>query len=162
MPATSIAAPTKYTDRGTTDYVWMTTCANYLSPTRAEINGGTSLKLVVADAAGWSMSSAQTKTPNLADRFTTSIPGPVDADDSTLTVYSSKTGTDAGTLTPQDAAGFMAVMHGGDVAGQKMDIWPVTVASVSRAMAIKGDAANMKIITYSPSSVPAMNVTIPA
>lgn len=162
MPATSIAAPTKYTDRGVTDYVWLTTCANYLSPTRAEINAGTSLKLVVADASGWSVTSNQVETPNLSTRFTSKIPGSIAADDSSLTVYSSKTGTDAGTLCPQDAVGFVLVMHGGDVAGQKMDVWPVTVSSVSRLMSIMGDAANKKVITFSPSDVPATNVTIPA
>lgn len=162
MPATSIAAPTKYTDRGVTDYVWMTTCANYLSPTRSEINAGTSLKLVVNDASGWNVNSEQIDTPNLADRFTTKIPGAISAEDSSLTVYSSKTGTDAGTLMPQDSSGYVLVLHGGDVAGQKMDVWPVTVASVSRQMAIAGDAANVKVITFSPTSVPAINVTIPA
>lgn len=162
MPATSIAAPTKYTDRGTTDYVWVVTIANYLAPTRAEINSGTSLKAVVADSSGWSQTSEQIETPVLAERFTTKIPGAISAEDSSLTVLSSKTGTDAGTLMPQDATGNIIIMHGGDVAGQKMDVWPVTVSSVSRQMSIQGDAANMKVITYSPTAVPATNVTIPA
>lgn len=162
MPATSIAAPTKYTDRGLSDYVWVVAIANYLAPTRAEINAGTSLKAVVSDASGFSVTSEQIETPVLAERFTTKIPGAITAEDSTLTVMSSKTGTDAGTLMPQDSVGFILVMHGGDVAGQKMDVWPVTVSSVSRQMSIQGDAANMKVVTFSPTAVPAVNVTIPA
>lgn len=162
MPAPAISTPTKYTARGSTDFYWLTATANYLSPTRAELNAGTSLKNVINASSGWSVTTGQIDVPVLADRFTATIPGAITAEASTLTVVASKTGTDARQLMPRDAAGFIVILHGGDVAGQKMDIWPVTVGSVSKQISVGGDAADMLVFSFSPTNVPASDVTIPA
>jgi hypothetical protein len=97
----------------------------------------------------------------MANRFTSKIPGAITAEDSSLTMYASKTGADARTVMPQDAVGNIVLLFGGDTAGNKMDVWPVTVASVSKQISVQGGDADTLQISFSPTNVPAQNVTIP-
>lgn len=161
MAAPAITASTRYTSRGTTKIYWVVTIANYLLPTRAELNAGTDLSPQLTDSSGWSVKANQIPTPDLASRFTTSVPGEITAEDSSLTMYASKNGVDARTLMPQDTVGNIVLLYGGDTAGNKMDVWPVTVASVSKQISVDGSKADTLMISYSPSNVPASSVTIP-
>jgi hypothetical protein len=77
-------------------------------------------------------------------------------------MYASKTGVDARQLMQQDFPGFIVILYGGDVPGQKMDVWPVTVSSVSKQISFGGDAPDTLVFAFSPSAVPASTVTIPA
>jgi hypothetical protein len=162
MPATTIAAATRFSSRGFTVIYWLPACANIASPTRAELNAGTNLSSQVMDGSGWTVSSEQIDAPDMATRFTSKIAGSISAEDSSLTMYASKTGVDARQLMPQDTAGFIVILYGGDVAGQKMDVWPVTVASVAKQISFQGDAPDTLVFSYSPTAVPASTVTIPA
>jgi hypothetical protein len=162
MPAPAITAATRFSSRGFTKIYWLTATANYLSPSRAELNAGTDLSPQIMDGSGWTVSSEQIDAPDMATRFTSKIPGSIAAEDSSLTMYASKNGVDARSLMPQDTAGYIALLYGGDVAGYKMDVWPVTVASVAKAISFQGDAPDTLVITYSPSAVPAQNVAVPA
>lgn len=161
MPAPAITAATRYTSRGFTKIYWVVTISNYLSPSRAELNAGTDLSPQLMDGSGWTASSEQIDAPDMATRFTSKIAGAITAEDSSLTMYASKNGVDARQLMPQDAAGFIVLLYGGDTTGNKMDVWPVTVSSVAKQISFQGDAPDTLVITYSPSSVPASNVTIP-
>lgn len=162
MAAPAITASVRYTSRGTTKFYWVGTIANYTSPSRAELNAGTDLSPQVADATGWTVSSEQIQTPDLATRFTSAIPGAITAEASSITLYASKSGNDARVLMPQDQTGYIVILYGGDVATQKMNVWPVTVSSVAIQTSVQGDAADTLMITYAPTSVPAQNVSIPA
>lgn len=162
MPAPAISAATRYSSRGTARWLWVVTIANYLSPSRAEINAGTDLSTEVMDSSGFGLESEQIDTPDVASRFTKKIPGPINAEDSTLTMYQSVTGTDARQLMPQDTAGHVVIMPGGDVATRKMHIWPVRVASVKYQYSSDGSDADTMVFTFSPTNVPAENVAIPA
>lgn len=161
MPAPAITASTRYTSRGFTKIYWVVTISNYLSPSRAELNAGTDLSPQLMDASGWTVSSEQIDAPDMATRFTSRIPGAITAEDSSLTMYASKNGVDARALMPQDAAGFIVILFGGDIASNKMDVWPVSVASVAKQLSVQGDAPDTLVISYSPTNVPAQNVTIP-
>lgn len=162
MPSTPIAAITKYTARGSSAACWLPACANIASPTRAEINAGTDLSGQVADASGWSVSSSQIETPDLATRYTSTIPGVISADDSSLTMYADLEGVDAGVLMARDTVGFIAWFDGGDVPGNKCRIFPVTVSSVSHQTSVDGSAADTLMFSYAITSEPAENVTVPA
>jgi hypothetical protein len=161
MPAPAITASTRYTSRGTTKIYWVATIANYNSPSRAELNAGTDLTPQLMDSSGWSVKSNQIDTPDASTRFTSKIPGAIDAADSSLTMYASKNGVDARSLMPQDATGNIVILFGGDTTGNKMDVWPVTVASVSKNIELGGDKADTLVISYSPTAVPAQSVAIP-
>lgn len=161
MAAPAISAATRYTSRGTAKWYWVVTISNYLSPTVGELNAGTDLTSEVMDSSGFGLESDQIDTPDVSSRFTKKIPGPINAEDSTLTMYQSVNGTDGRQLMPQDTAGFIVIFPGGNVTGRKMHVWPTRVASVKYQYSSDGSDADTMVFTYSPTNVPAENVTVP-
>jgi len=163
MPATNISAATRFTSRGSTVIYWLTAIASPTTAvTRAELNAGTNLSPQIMDGSGFTVSSEQIDAPDMATRFTSKIAGSITAEDSSLTMYASKTGVDARQLMAQDTPGFIVILYGGDVAGQKMDVWPVTVSSVAKQISFGGDAPDTLVFSYSPTSVPTSTLAIPA
>jgi hypothetical protein len=161
MPAPAITAATRYTSRGTSKVYFVASITIKSAPTRAELDAGTDLTPQIADASGWSVSSAQIETPDMATRYTPTIPGVISADDSSLTFYMSKNGVDARALMPRDATGFIVTLDGGDIAGNKMDVFPVTVTSLSKQRSVQGSDADTLMISYSITSEPAENISVP-
>lgn len=162
MPATPIAAVNRYWPVGTTKWLFVATIANYLTAvTRAEINAGTDLSGEVADINGWSVTSNQIDTPDVNSRFRSKIPGAIEAEDSSLTFYADPSGSDARTLLPRDAVGYIIRMDGGDVAGRKMSVFPVKVASQNKMMSMDEEAGRIEI-NFTITRVPAEDLTIPA
>lgn len=163
MPATAIAAVSRYWPVGTTKWVFATSVASYLSPgpTRAEINAGTDISGEVADISGFTVSSNQIDTPDVNSRFRSKIPGPIEAEDSSLTLYADPSGVDARALFPRDVTGFIIRMDGGDVAGRKMSVFPVKVASQNKLMGTDEEAARIEI-SFTITRIPAEDLTIPA
>jgi hypothetical protein len=162
MAAPAITASTRYTSRGSTKCYWVATISSKAAPTRSELNAGTDLSPQLMDAEGWSVESEQIETPDLATRYTSTIPGSITAEDSSLTMYASKNGVDARALLPRDAVGFIVWLDGGDVAANKMDVFPVTVSSVSKQRSASGEDADTLVISFAITSEPAENVAVPA
>jgi hypothetical protein len=77
-------------------------------------------------------------------------------------MYASKNGTDARALMPRDAVGYVVWLDGGDVASNRMDVFPVTVSSVSKQRSASGEDADTLVFAYAITSEPAENVSIPA
>lgn len=162
MPATPIAPVTRYWPVGTTQWLWVPTIANYkVAVTRSEINAGTNLSGEVADIDGWTVSSNQIDTPDVNSRFRSKIPGPIEAEDSSLTIYADPSGTDVRQLLPRDTAGYIVRMDGGDVAGRKMSVFPVKVASQNKLMGTDEEAGRIEI-AFTITAIPAEDLTIPA
>lgn len=169
MPAPAITASQRYTSRGTTRIYFLTTVASYTTAvTRLELNAGVDLTTQIMDSSGWTVSSDQLDAPDMATRFTSKIPGPITAEDSSLTMYASKNGFDAratfssGSSGTNATSGYIVLLFGGDVAANKMDVWPVTVSSVAKQMSVQGDAPDTLVISFSPTAEPAQNLAIPA
>jgi hypothetical protein len=162
MSATPISAITKYTSRGSTRVVWCTTVANPAAVLRSEINAGTDLSGELADASGWSVKSNQIDTPDLQSRYTSTIPGVISADDSSITMYMSKDGVDARALMPRDEVGYIIWMDGGDVAANLCDVFPVTVSAVSKMRQVDGSKADTVMFSFAITSEPSENVAVPA
>jgi hypothetical protein len=159
----------RYTSRGTTRINFLTAIASYTTAvTRAEINAGVDLTPQIMDSSGWSVSSDQIDAPDMSTRFTSKIAGAISADDSSLTMYASKTGVDAratftsGSSVTPATSGFIVILFGGDVAGNKMDVWPVTVSSVAKQISVQGSDPDTLVITFAPTGEPASNLVIPA
>lgn len=161
MAAPAITASTRYTARGQTKTYWVVTIANPASPTRGELNAGTDLTPQIADAKGWSVKTNMIDTPDMANRYTSTIPGVISADDSSLTMYLSKNGVDARALMPQDAVGYIVWLDGGDIAANKMDVFPVTVASHSKQRNADGGNADTLMLSYAITSAPSTNIAVP-
>jgi hypothetical protein len=161
MPAPAITASTRYTARGSTVVYWVVTIASQASPSRAELNAGTNLAPQMADAKGWSVKTNMVDAPDMSTRYTPTIPGAISADDSSLTMYMSKNGVDARALMPQDAVGFIVWLDGGDTAANKMDVFPVTVASHSKQRNADGANADTLMIAYAITALPSLNIAVP-
>lgn len=162
MAATPITAYARYFNVGVSKVIWIVTIAAYATAvTRAEINAGTDLTRQVAAHEGWSVASNQIQTPDYDARFVSSIPGRIEAEDSTLTLYSAVTGVDSRSLMPRDATGFIVWMDGGDVPTRLMDVFPATVRAVA-PMRSGSDEAARNQHQYSITNQPASNLVIPA
>ncbi|WP_327047293.1 hypothetical protein OG320_05210 [Microbispora sp. NBC_01189] len=160
MPATPIAQETRFFNPETSKLYWVPSIANKLSPTRSELNAGTDLSRAVADVNGWQVSSEMIDVPDMGSRFVSKIPGRISANDSSITYYMDRAGIDARTVMPRDATGWMVWLDGGDVAGRKMDVFPVTVSSHGKSRSVGSEPARITI-QYAITGEPAENVTIP-
>ncbi|MBD0837369.1 hypothetical protein [Streptomyces sp. TRM68416] len=158
--STPINASTRYYRRGITKVLWLPAVANKSAPTRSEINAGTALEGETGAMAGWQTTSGTVPTPALGSRFTPVVGGEITAADSSLTFWASKDGDDVRTLLVREATGFIVWMDEGDVAGQTMDVYPVTVTSQAKVREL--DQAAQIMAQFAITSEPAENVTIPA
>lgn len=162
MPTPAITASTRYINPGVTKcYYLPSIAATNLTPTRAEMNAGTDLSREISDINGWVVAGNDVETPDLATTFTGVIPGRTKADSSSITFYASTTGVDVRALLPRTTAGYIMWLDGGDVAGQKADVFPIRVRSNGKPRTTGEDAAKI-VVECSITSQPAENVTIPA
>jgi hypothetical protein len=159
MVAPNISASSRFIPEGATDYYWVLSFINYLSPTRGELNAGTRLTPEVAESGNWAIISNAIDTPDLATTFTSQIPGKISVDGSTLNMYSDDNQADARTLMPRNAVGYIVKFPGGDVTGRKMTVFPVKVGSAAEPT----EFGNPTVLQFSyyVTKIPAENVTVP-
>lgn len=160
MTAPAISSSTRYIPEGVTEFYFVAAMADYTSPTRSELNAGTNLTPEVADAGDWAITSASVDTPDLGNLFTSQITGKITADGTTLNMYADDASSDARSLMPRGTTGFIVKFPEGDVAGHKMDVFPVKVGSVPKPTSM-GNPSTLNF-TYYVTKVPAENVTVPA
>ncbi len=63
---------------------------------------------------------------------------------------------------PRDEDGFIVRLDGGDVAGNKCRVFPVTVSSVAVMASLNGGEADTLVFSYAITGEPAENVAVPA
>lgn len=160
MAAPNISASNRYVPQGVTHYVFTPTIATLASPTRAEINAGTDLSPEMSENGGWVINSEAIDTPDYAAAFTPQIPGNITTDGTTINMYADIASADVRTLLPRGTTGYILKMPGGDVAGRKMDVFPVKVGSQGKPDAV-GTPSTINLIFY-VTRAPVENVTIPA
>jgi len=160
MAPPALATSTRYFDPETTKIYFIPTIATVTAPTRLEIDAGTDLSDEIADLSGWVVSGEDIPTPDAGSRFTSNIPGRINAEGSSLTFYASDDGVDVRTVLPRDTNGFIAWMDGGDVAANKMDVYPVRVLSNGKMRNLGNEAAKLQV-QFSITSKPAENVAVP-
>lgn len=161
MVATPIASTTRYINPGVTKVYYCSSIANKNSPTRSELNAGTDLSGEVNAIDGFKVTGEDVETPDLASDFTSKIPGRTSADDSSITFYADKGGADARALLPRGTNGYIVILDGGDVTGQKMDVYPIRVKSLGKERSAEGTNPATVEIQFSITAKPAEDVTIP-
>lgn len=132
-----------------------------LVPTRAEITAGTDLSPDIADITGWEFANAAIPTPNLAERFTSNIPGEDTVGDSAVVLYDVDEGSPHRTTLAKGTNGFLMWMPYGDVPTKRAEVFPIRVATVSDEKSMGNDAARFSVgcsVTAEPNTA----VTIPA
>ena len=158
----TLATSTRFFHAGLTKVYFLPVVASaLLVPTRAEITSGTDLSAEIADLAGWTVSSGEIDCPDLGTTFTGKIPGRTSTDDCSLTFYQDKTGADVRTLLPRDTAGFIMFADGGDVTGNKADVFPIRVRSNGKLRSV-GDESARLMIPFSITRKPAESIALPA
>ncbi|MGI5232860.1 hypothetical protein [Actinoallomurus sp. CA-142502] len=160
MAATPLATTDRFYAKKVTKIVFAATVANKNSPTRSEINAGKELSGQCSEVNGFNTTSNLIDTPDYGSDFTGKIPGDVQAADSSLKFYQDRATADIRTLLPRGTTGYILIMWGGDVPTQLMDVFPVTVSSVSKT--IPDNAAADMTVSFAITSEPAEDVTIPA
>lgn len=160
MAATPLTTTNRFYAKGVSKIVFVSTLANKNSPLRTEINGGKELSGEVSQVNGFTVTSNLIDAPDYGSRFTSKTPGAIQAADSSLQCYQDKTTHDVRELLPRDTTGYVLMMWGGDVPGQLMDVFPVTVSSVGKNIPDNADADIM--ISFAITSQPAEDVVIPA
>lgn len=160
MAATPISSTTRYYRPGYTKVYYLTAIGDYHAPTRPELDAGQDLSGEISAIDGWEVSSDTIDTPDLGSVFASKIPGAVSADDSSLTFYADAESDDVRALFPRGTAGFVVFLDEDDVAGHKMDVFPVTVGSAPKQRSLD-DPAGIQV-NFVITREPAENVTIPA
>lgn len=160
MTAPPIAGSSRYIPEGVTHFYFVAAIAAYASPTRAELNAGTDLTPEVAAAGNWGIISAAIDAPDLATTFTAQIPGKVTIDGSTLDMYADSTSADVRTLLPRNTVGYIVKFPENDIAGRKMDVFPVKVGSQAKPTAFS--TPSVISLQFYVTKNPAENVTVPA
>lgn len=162
MPAPALIPARRYFPPGTRQVYFVAAIANYLLPTRAELNAGTDLSAQVAagGVAGWSLAGATVDVPDMGSRFTSQVPARLTSPTNTIDIYLDSGSVDVRTLLPRDTTGFIVWMWEGDIVGNLMDIFPVRV--ITQAVDTNTEDPGKVSIEFAISKIPAISVKIPA
>ena len=159
MPPAPLFPTRRYFPPGIRKVYWMLTTANYLAPTRAELNAGTDLSGEVKTMTGWSLVSAQVDVPDMGSRFTSQVPGRLTSSSNEIDFFLDQGGDDIRRLLSQGLNGFVVTLWEGDVSGQWMDVFPVRVASLAPDATIEDPGA--VTAAFAATKIPALQIVIP-
>jgi len=159
MAPPTLTPTVRYFPPGVRKVYWVPTMANYLAPTRAELNAGTDLSSEVASMSGWSVTSAAVDAPDMGSRFTSQVPGRLTSSSNDVVLYNSQNSADARSLLTRDTNGFIVLLWEGDVSGQKMDVFPVRV--MAQAVDSTVEDPGKTTFSFAATKLPATNVAIP-
>lgn len=159
MAPTPLTVTSRYTPPGNRKVYWITTAATYTAPTRSELNAGIDLTAEISEFSGFQLTAADAQVPDLATGFIGSVPARQSASNSEIVFWASLTGNDARTVFPRGTVGYVIILPEGDVSGQKMEVWPAKVNSMSIDPSME-DPGKVHV-QLSITKIPAQNVTIP-
>ena len=162
MPPAPLNPTTRYFPPGTRKVYWVPTIANYLAPTRAEINAGTDLsaEIPTGGLTGWSLAGSTVDVGDMGSRFTSTVPGRLTSATNSIDSYLDQGSNDIRTLLPRDTNGFVVCLWDGDIAGRRMDIFPARV--ITQAVDTNTEDPGKVSIQFAITKIPAINVAIPA
>jgi hypothetical protein len=153
----------RFNRKGVTKIKFVPTIASEsLLPTRAEISAGTDLTDGIRSIDGWSLENQPIETPDMGSTFVSKIDGDDSAADSSLGFYEDNTLDDVETDLAKGTTGYICIFSKGDVpAGKGLDVFPVKVASNSKAYSTDNEAAQINV-QFVITDRPAFNQTVPA
>lgn len=162
MVATPLNPAQRFTGLDNVVAYWVETIADKTAPLRSELNAGIDLTgEVPKDGISGFTTTGQTVTADdLRSGFDAQLDNGFTAEDSSIQVYMSETGTDIRTLIERGDEGFVVLFDNEDVSGELMDVWPVKVLSCGKSRS--GANPMMVTISFSITSAPALNVTVPS
>lgn len=163
---TTLAGTVRYLPPGIRQYVFVTTLADYKTPTLAEIDAGTDItgEIVDGSVSGFKTTSSTVDAPDVGSKVTRKAAGRTSLDDSSIGFYIDQAGNpDARTLFADGETGFVIDFPEGlhqQTPALTCNVWPVTVLTTTV------DPDTTKIaqcqVDYAITGLPAKNVAIPA
>ena len=161
MPPSPLNATSRYFPPGTRKVYWVPTIANYLSPTRAELNAGTDLSAEIPSGgmSGWSLAGSTVDVGDMGSRFTSTVPGRLTSASNSIDFYLDTGGNDARTLFPRDTNGYIVILWEGDTTGRKMDVFPARV--ITQANDTNTEDPGKTTIEFAITKIPAIVVSVP-
>ena len=159
----------RYMQKGTTKFYFVPTIAGAdLIPTPTEIGAGDYIGADIADVSGFNFENDPISTPDMDSTFDSSIPGTDKADNSSLTFYEhvGLAANTVKTLLAKGTTGYIVVFPYGiaganPAANDECDVWPVQVASNSRAYSAGNEASKFTVM-FSITAEPALDVEVTA
>jgi hypothetical protein len=145
--------------RGKSKIYFLPAVANLAAPTATEVTAGQDLSDAVTDIGGFQFSNAPIDTPDLASEFTSQIPGPDTAGDSSLTFKDDFDDDATRTLLAKGTDGFIVLMPYGHVTGKRAEVWPVTSTGFNDQWSIDNNPAT-SMVTFAVSSPPNQNAVL--
>jgi hypothetical protein len=141
----------RFMRKGTTRLYMVPTIASAaLIPTAAEVNAGTRLDTQVAELSGFTFANNPISTPDMSTSFVSQVPGEDATEDSSMTFYEDKVSNPIRTALAKGTNGYVVIFPAGiagatPAAGDKCDVWPVTVASNARQYTADNEAAKYMV-----------------
>lgn len=152
-----------YISQGTTVWKWVPTVADAAAPTALELGAGTDISCRITANDGWSTTQNYADVPSACSTFVPKIPATVSPGEPSLTIGLSRGGGDdpiLELLTP-GAAGYLAIYPAGDSVTQKMDLYHVSVGTVTKQLPM-GDEAAKAVISFGIIDPPNLDLPVPA
>lgn len=132
------------------------------SATRAEITGATDILAQMAEIGGMQYSNEPIDTPDMASSFDTQIPGADTTDPPTFTFYDTDEAAPAiRAALAKGTTGYILAFPQGDIAGRRMEIWPVQSTGVNDEWTAGNEPARY-VATTVVTAPPTQNATVPA
>jgi len=160
MTAPPFSPATRFLDAGVSRIYWVASIAATSAPTRSELNAGVDVTGEIAQIDGFQLESEVNSTQAFGSTFGTSKPGSLRTSGQPgMVTYADEGGYDVRRLWTRMDTGFVVLLHGGDIAGNLMDVWPVTVAVVSKPFSTV-DAAFV-LVQFTIHDDPVTDVEVP-
>jgi len=166
MVATAIASAVRYSKTKNSAVYVLTDCADYTSPTRAELDAGTRIdKVIPKDGISGFAGTESTITSD--DIFSGDTIALHDGEDwssgSSITAYADKgytatNGTDIRSVLAKDSDVFIVLFDSQDTPGLCMDVFPVHIGAHTKSRS--SDSTIDIACTF--TDVPATDVAVPA
>lgn len=163
MAPAPLSETTRFINPEVTVVYWLVAATTLATPTRAELDAVTASDLTgeIAAMDGWTIASDRVAVPDLGTKFTGRIGGRTNPGDAQITFYASEDTVDVRDVLTRGDRGFVYILDGGDVEGQKARGFEVEVSSVSPTVDVAGTEAARIMVDFSINRV-AEEVAIPA
>lgn len=160
MSAPPLVESNRFVDPGATRVYAVASIAALASPSRPELDAGVDLTGEMADIAGFSMQAELYESRAADSDFTTTEVGELRASGAPqMAFYADPGGSDIRMLWARGDASNIVFLHGGDVAGNPMDVWPVSIASVSKPFSMEGPA--LVLVQFAVPDAPVTDLEVP-
>jgi len=136
--------------KGITKVWYVTGTVTKAAPTAVQVLTGIDLTEGIGEMNGFTYSNNPIQTPNLNTKFVSQIPGEDSTEDSSLVFYEDKVSATLRDGLDKDDTGYIVIFATGiagatPAAGDKCEVWPVTISSNARKYTAGNEAAMFEV-----------------